>query len=138
MVGSMKGMKAVGRYGAIGFELLGSIAIGYYIGHWLDQRYDQHWIGLVGFVIGCYAGFKSLFRAAKNMQRDIEKDEALERGEDPWAKPIEDIDEDDATAVANAKAAIASAFAKADASKTEAAKTAAANEKEHDDGTGKA
>jgi len=129
----MKGMKAVGRYGAIGFELLGSIAVGYYLGHWLDQRYDQHWIGLVGFVIGCYAGFKSLFRAAKNMQRDIEKDERLERGEDPWAKPTEDVDEDDATAVANAKAAIASAFAKTEASKSDTKKN-----EEHDDGAGKA
>lgn len=82
---SMRGMKAYGRYGSIGFELLASIAVGYYLGHWADGRFGTHWIAFVGFIVGCYAGFRALFRAAKEMQRDIENDEALERGEDPWA-----------------------------------------------------
>jgi F0F1-type ATP synthase assembly protein I len=93
----MKGMKAFGRYGSLGFELLGSIAVGYYLGHWLDKRYDQHWIAFVGFVLGCFTGFRALFRAAKTMQRDIENDERLARGEDPWApkKPKEPDDSDE-------------------------------------------
>ena len=85
-----KGLKSYGRYGAVGFELLASIAVGYYLGHWLDGKLGTSWLAFVGFLLGCYAGFSSLFRAAKQMQRDIEREEKLERGGDPWA------DEDDA------------------------------------------
>ncbi|MBX3192673.1 MAG: AtpZ/AtpI family protein [Labilithrix sp.] len=91
----MKGMKAFGRYGALGFELLLSMAIGYYGGLWLDKHFGTHWIAFVGFLLGCYAGFRALFKAAKTMQRDIELQEKLERGEDPWAAPRRDEDEDD-------------------------------------------
>ena len=91
----MKGMKSFGRYGSLGFELLGSIAVGYYGGSWLDKKFGMHWIAFAGFVLGCYAGFRALFKAAKTMQRDIENDERLARGEDPWApKPKDDEDVD--------------------------------------------
>lgn len=79
-----KGLKGYGRYGSLGLELLLSIAIGYYGGHWLDTKLGTKWIAFVGFIVGCYAGFRALFRAAKQMTKDIERDEALERGEDPW------------------------------------------------------
>lgn len=80
-----------GKYGAVGLELLLSIGIGYYAGHWLDQRYfhDKGWVTLVGFAIGVYTGFKAIWRTAKKMQRDVEIAEKLDRGEDPW-----DDDED--------------------------------------------
>ncbi|MBX3200207.1 MAG: AtpZ/AtpI family protein [Labilithrix sp.] len=90
-----KGMKSFGRYGAVGFELLASIAVGYYLGHWLDGKFGTRWIAFVGFLVGCYAGFSALFRTAKQMQRDIEREEKLERGEDPWG------DDDDASDVVN-------------------------------------
>ena len=41
------------------------IAIGYYLGVWLDKKAGTHWIGFAGFVLGCYAGFRALFKAAK-------------------------------------------------------------------------
>lgn len=85
-----KGMKSFGRYGAVGFELLLSIAVGYYLGRWLDGKFGTHWIAFVGFLLGCYAGFRSLFRTAQQMQRDIEREEKLERGEDPWAPAEKD------------------------------------------------
>jgi ATP synthase protein I len=92
----MKGMKSFGRYGSLGFELLGSIAVGYYLGVWLDKKAGTHWIAFAGFLLGCYAGFRALFKAAKTMQRDIENDERLARGEDPWApKQPKDDDDDD-------------------------------------------
>lgn len=90
-----KGLKSFGRYGGVGFELLGSIAVGYYVGHYLDGKFGTRWIALVGFAIGCYAGFRALFRAAKTMQRDIERDEMIERGEDPWAPKTADVEEED-------------------------------------------
>jgi ATP synthase protein I len=83
---STKGLKSFGRYGSVGFELLGSIAVGYYLGHWLDGKLGTHWISVVGFLLGCYAGFRALFQTAKQMQRDIEREEKLARGEDPWAE----------------------------------------------------
>jgi F0F1-type ATP synthase assembly protein I len=83
-------MKSYGRYGTVGLELLISIALGYYMGRWADGKLGTHWLALVGFLLGCYAGFRSLFRTAKTMQRDIEREEKLERGEDPWAPPERD------------------------------------------------
>jgi ATP synthase protein I len=83
-------MKSFGRYGAVGLELLLSIAVGYYGGHWLDGKFGTRWIAFIGFLLGCYAGFRALFRVAKTMQKDIEREEALERGEDPWAEPSKD------------------------------------------------
>jgi ATP synthase protein I len=83
---SMKGMKSLGRYGGLGFELLASIALGYYGGLWLDRKLGTHFIAFVGFLLGCAAGFRTLFRAARQMERDIELDERLERHEDPWEK----------------------------------------------------
>lgn len=90
-----KGLKGYGRYGSLGLELLLSIAVGYYLGAWLDRKFDTHWIAFVGFLLGCYAGFRALFRAAKQMTRDIERDEALERGEDPWRHEYDDKNKDD-------------------------------------------
>jgi len=90
-----KGMKSYGRYGAVGFELLASIAVGYYVGHWLDGKLGTRWIAFVGFLVGCYAGFTALFRTAKQMQRDIEREEQLERGDDPWAHEAEQDEQDE-------------------------------------------
>jgi F0F1-type ATP synthase assembly protein I len=87
-----KGLKSFGRYGSLGFELLGSIAVGYYLGVWLDKKLDTHWIAFVGFIVGCYAGFRALYKASQRMMKDIERDEALERGEDPWREEYRDDD----------------------------------------------
>lgn len=81
-----KGMKAFGRYGSVGFELIASIAVGYYGGRWLDGKFGTRWIAAIGFLLGVYTGFRVLFRTAKTMQKDIEREEAMERGEDPWSR----------------------------------------------------
>lgn len=91
-----KGMKAFGRYGSVGFELVGSMGVGYYLGHWLDGKLGTHWIAAVGFALGVYTGFRALWKTAQRMQKDIENDEALERGEDPWAPKEKDEDDDGA------------------------------------------
>jgi F0F1-type ATP synthase assembly protein I len=80
-----------GKYGAVGLELLLSIGVGYYLGHFLDERFfgGKGWATGIGFLLGVYAGFKGIWRAAKKMQRDVEIAEKLERGDDPW----EDDDE---------------------------------------------
>ena len=51
------------------------------------HRGDERDAGaFVGFLIGCYAGFRALWRVTKTMQRDIEIEERMQRGEDPWSK----------------------------------------------------
>jgi ATP synthase protein I len=74
-----KPWKAYGRYGSLGIELLLSMAIGYYGGHWLDGRFGTHWVGGLGFFLGIYAGFRQIFRAAQRMQKDAEREEQEER-----------------------------------------------------------
>jgi len=80
-------MTAYGRYGSLGLELVVSILAFGYGGWLLDKKYGTRYLTFVGFLVGCYAGFRSMFVAAKRMQRDIERQERLERGEDPWAPP---------------------------------------------------
>ena len=72
--------KQYGRYGSVGIELLASMALGYYGGRWLDHKLGTHgWLTWIGFAVGIYAGFRSLFMTAKKMQRDIEAEERAER-----------------------------------------------------------
>ena len=85
-----KGMKSYGKYGSVGLELLLSMAVGYYLGVWLDSKFGTTWIKLVGFLLGCYAGFRALFKAAKSMARDADDEDRLERGEDPWREESSD------------------------------------------------
>jgi ATP synthase protein I len=84
---SRKPWRAYGRYGTVGLELILSIGLGYYLGKWADDHFHAHgWLSGAGFFVGCYAGFKALWVTAKRMQKDVERDEAQDRGEDPWAK----------------------------------------------------
>jgi ATP synthase protein I len=79
--------KEYGRYGSVGLELLLSMALGYYGGRWVDARAGAHgWITLVGFLAGVAVGFRAIFQAGKSMQRDIERAERRDRGEDPWSE----------------------------------------------------
>jgi hypothetical protein len=81
-------LKDYGRYGSVGLELLLSMGVGYYGGRWLDGRVGGHgWITLAGFLAGVVVGFRAIFQAAKNMQRDVERAERKERGEDPYDTP---------------------------------------------------
>ncbi len=80
-----KPWRAYGRYGSVGIELVLSIGLGYYGGDWLDHRFGTRgWLAGLGFLVGCYAGFKALWTAAKRMGKDVEREEAQDRGEDPW------------------------------------------------------
>ena len=63
-----KPWKAYGRYGSLGIELIVSMAIGYYGGRWLDGQFGTRWLAGLGFLLGVYAGFRQIFRAAQRMQ----------------------------------------------------------------------
>jgi ATP synthase protein I len=74
-----------GRYGTVGIELIISMAIGYYGGRYLDARIGGHgWVTFVGFLLGVILGFRAIFAAGRHLQRDAERAERADRGEDPW------------------------------------------------------
>ena len=78
-----KPWKQYGRYGSLGIELILSMAVGYYIGRWLDGKVGSApWLAVIGFLVGVYAGFRQIFRAAKRMTAETEReDEANNRHE---------------------------------------------------------
>lgn len=89
--------KAYGRYGSLGIELLVSMAVGYFLGKWLDDRVGAGgWLTGLFTAAGVYAGFRAIFKAAKQMEHDIEKEEKLERGQAPWKVPMPEGYEDEA------------------------------------------
>jgi F0F1-type ATP synthase assembly protein I len=80
-----KPWKQYGRYGSLGIELILSMAVGYYVGRWIDTKAGTTpWLSLVGFLIGIYAGFRQIFRVAKRMTAEAEReDEEAQRPRDP-------------------------------------------------------
>jgi len=74
-------MKDMGRYGTVGLDLIVSIAIGYYAGRWIDARVGAHgWVTALGFLFGVVTGFRFLWRTAQKMRRDIEREDAENKG----------------------------------------------------------
>lgn len=87
--------KQYGRYGSVGIELILSMALGYYGGRWLDRTLGTHgWLTWIGFAVGVYAGFRSLFATANKMQRDIELEERKERERLPYVPPASLADDE--------------------------------------------
>lgn len=76
--------KDIGRYGTVGLELILSMAVGYYVGRWIDGRFATHgWGARVGFLVGVYAGFRSLYKAAQHMQREAERRDREDQDRQP-------------------------------------------------------
>jgi len=79
----LKQWREVGDVGAVGIELVVSIALCYWAGHWADQRWfhDRGWVSFAGFVFGLVVGFKAIFDASKRASRRVEIIEREEREE---------------------------------------------------------
>jgi F0F1-type ATP synthase assembly protein I len=75
--------KQFGRYGSVGIELVLSMMLGYYAGHWLDVRYahDAGYVTGVGMVVGIYAGFRQLYRVTKQAAREFDRQDAEEKAQ---------------------------------------------------------
>jgi len=73
----------VGRYGTVGFELILSIVVGYWVGRWLDGRFfpGHSWLTIAFSLGGVYAGFRALYKAAQQMTADAERLDAEEAAE---------------------------------------------------------
>src|SRR5258708_26574393 len=75
--------KAYGRYGTVGFELILSIAIAWYVGHWLDSKFfpGRWYLTLIFTLGGVYTGFRALWKTAKRMEAEMEAMDESERKE---------------------------------------------------------
>ena len=83
-------MRDMGRYGSIGIEFFLNMAVGFWIGRWLDGKFGTKWIVWLGSLVGVYSAFRSLFVAAKRMTADAKRLDRLEA--EARKKAIEDDD----------------------------------------------
>ncbi len=59
------------RASAIGLQFAISIGIGAFAGNWLDGRFDTApWLLMAGVLLGAAAGFRDLYRLAKEQTDD--------------------------------------------------------------------
>jgi Putative F0F1-ATPase subunit Ca2+/Mg2+ transporter len=81
-----KPYKEMGRYGGVGIDLVLAILLLGALGHWLDGKYfaGHDYAMLAGGLLGVAVGVRSLVRAAKRMQHDIEVAEAKDPEGSRW------------------------------------------------------
>ena len=92
MIGDARGSrmgkpyKEMGRYGGVGIDLVLAILLLGALGHWLDGRYfpGHDYAMLTGGFLGVAVGVRSLVRAARRMQKDIEAEEAAHPEASRW------------------------------------------------------
>lgn len=66
---------AFGLYGAIGFQFVITVVLGFYAGFWLDKKFaTQPWISVAGVVVGSALGFYSLVRLVAQVNKDENSD----------------------------------------------------------------
>lgn len=64
-------MKLIGRFSAIGIEMVIAICIGFFGGRWLDAHFGTApYLMYIGLVFGIAAGFRGLVRIARNTDLD--------------------------------------------------------------------
>ncbi len=76
----MKNLTSLGRYGTVGLEFVITFCLGLFGGQWLDKRWGTSYMIWVGMVVGSYAGFRAVFKAAKEAQRAIDREDREEPG----------------------------------------------------------
>jgi ATP synthase protein I len=72
--GAMDGLVRAERFMQIAFILPASVAVGWALGAGLDRWLHQHWIYLVGIILGCVAGFIQVFRLVLGTEKAMERD----------------------------------------------------------------
>ena len=67
--------RSVGPYLTLGIQLIATILLCVFAGHWADRKYDTSplWT-LIGGLIGIAAGFYHFFKAILKMDRKPEED----------------------------------------------------------------
>lgn len=63
------------RFSTVGLELGLSVLVGLIIGQWLDERLGtEPWLLLLFLLLGMAAGFRSVYRALKNLNEEQKRD----------------------------------------------------------------
>ena len=79
---SRESIRAWTRYSAAALEMGLSVVIGLGIGYWLDHVLGTApWMALFWMACGTAAGIRSLYRLAKQLEREDEKESAGDKGE---------------------------------------------------------
>ena len=66
-------VRQIASYSTLGLEMGLSVAVGAGIGYYLDKWLKtEPWFLIIFLVFGVIAGFRSLYRAAKRLQKDLE------------------------------------------------------------------
>lgn len=61
------------RFSTVGLEMGLSVIIGLFVGQWLDRQFDTSpWLLLVFLMFGMVAGFRSVFRLMRDVNRQSE------------------------------------------------------------------
>ena len=72
------GMKAYVRaekLTQIAFVLPAAVVLCWGLGWWLDHRFNQTWIEIVGVIFGCIAGMVSVVRIALDAEKDSRRED---------------------------------------------------------------
>ncbi len=81
----MHRFQGVGAYATVGLDFALAVVIGFLGGRWLDNKLGTHgWLTVIGFVFGVAAGFNLLWKAARRMREETEREdwEAQRRKQD--------------------------------------------------------
>jgi ATP synthase protein I len=72
----MQGLRGIGTYGTVGLDFAVAVTIGLLGGWWLDKKVGwTPWLTVVGLLLGVAAGFNVLFKAARKLREETERDE---------------------------------------------------------------
>jgi ATP synthase protein I len=72
--GAVDGVVKAERFMQIAFILPASVLVGWLLGAGADKWLHQHWIYLLGIVLGCVAGFIQVIRLVLNTEKAMERD----------------------------------------------------------------
>lgn len=72
----MQRFKGIGPYGTVGLDMVLAVVVGLLGGRWLDQRFGTRgWLTVIGFLFGIAASFNILFKAARRLREETEKED---------------------------------------------------------------
>jgi len=72
-------LKDLGTYGTVGLEFGLSVLAGLLMGQWLDKKFHTDpWLSFVGMSFGVAAGVRTLLRASRKAQQEIEAEDQRE------------------------------------------------------------
>ncbi len=68
-------IRQIASYSTLGLEMGLSVAVGAIIGYYLDKwLHTDPWLLIVFLIFGVIAGFRSLYRALKRLEREDKED----------------------------------------------------------------